>query len=132
MFSKLESISYDPPKYVFFQLNMYPSSLTVFQSTTIPTPISPIIIPDDDPITLDITDTQSNTNRVEGFGRWTQDEQDALDEGLQRYGRQWVKIKEQYPVSHNRTNIQIRDKAKSIARMRRRKRIPLHHYNGCG
>lgn len=64
---------------------------------------------------------------------WTEEEVAALDEGLRLYSRRWVVIKTRYAdVLANRTNVQLKDKARNIARQRRKQGIPLEHYAGCG
>ena len=64
---------------------------------------------------------------------WTDEEVEALDEGLRLYSKRWSFIKAKYAhILYNRTNVQLKDKARNIARQRRKQGIPLEHYQGCG
>ncbi|CDH59799.1 predicted protein [Lichtheimia corymbifera JMRC:FSU:9682] len=77
---------------------------------------------------------QQNGDRLRKLNEyWTDEEVAALDQGLREYSRRWVAIKARFPdILRNRTNVQLKDKARNIARQRRKDGLPLEHYEGCG
>ncbi|KAI7882612.1 hypothetical protein K492DRAFT_58613 [Lichtheimia hyalospora FSU 10163] len=74
---------------------------------------------------------QPNLRKLNEY--WTDEEIAALDEGLRLYNKRWAFIKTRYPNAlSNRTNVQLKDKARNVARQRQRDGVPLEHYEGCG
>ena len=65
------------------------------------------------------------TKRVKKM--WTDQELDALEEGMRQYGKQWSVIKKKYgdkgQVLKHRTAIQLKDKARSEFVRRQRDHI---------
>ncbi|CEG83338.1 hypothetical protein RMATCC62417_17275 [Rhizopus microsporus] len=76
----------------------------------------------------------SVTERNVRFGhtkrmRWEDDEVKALERAIAEVGPKWIKIKEQrYPELENKTNVQLRDKARGELRRRKRLKIDLGVY----
>lgn len=74
-------------------------------------------------------ETSSAAKRRRKFAFWTSEETVALEEGLSRFGPSWVKIKKAYPEAlRNRSNVQIKDKARTEYNYRLQSGLPLEMY----
>lgn len=63
--------------------------------------------------------------------RWTQEEVDALNAGVRRYGHRWRTIKEDAEFRRtlaNRTTMDLKDKHKNLRSPRRRSNLPARNY----
>src|SRR2546425_1275688 len=57
---------------------------------------------------------------------WSQEELDALEEGMKKFGTNWILILNMDSgLLNNRTNVQLKDKARNEKRRREREGIPL-------
>ncbi|KAI9311995.1 hypothetical protein BX666DRAFT_1991756 [Dichotomocladium elegans] len=72
----------------------------------------------------------TKTRRI--YNPWTDDELHALSEGVQRFGPRWIRIKEEYKgVWRNRTNIDLKDKARNVIKQKQREGQDLGHWACC-
>ncbi|KAJ3024774.1 UNVERIFIED_CONTAM: hypothetical protein HDU68_007786, partial [Siphonaria sp. JEL0065] len=49
-----------------------------------------------------------------GSGKWSLDEEQALIDGVHKFGKKWREIQNSYPVLHRRTNVNLKDKARQL------------------
>ncbi|KAI9311997.1 hypothetical protein BX666DRAFT_2031568 [Dichotomocladium elegans] len=70
---------------------------------------------------------QTKLRRI--YRPWTDEELDALSEGMRVYGPQWATIKREYSDAlRARSNIDIKDKVRNIVKQRQLDGLPLDHW----
>ena len=56
---------------------------------------------------------------------WSKKELDSLEEGMKKHGTKWTLIRDMSSPLKNRTDVQLKDKARNEKRRREREGIPL-------
>lgn len=67
-------------------------------------------------------------------GAWTEEETNALEEGMELYGNDWKTIKEHFSQTlSRRTNVNLKDRARNVKRKRIKENLPLGIWHlACG
>jgi hypothetical protein len=79
-------------------------------------------------------DNESNSEeKVKGKRKiWTDEETEALRQGMEQHGNDWVAIHRQYDILKDRHPVSLKDRARSMRRILTRAQKPLGVWaNGC-